>query len=110
MTSSRRKLPSEILEYLGQLLAAGQAESSPEAITTALDAPRSTVNYHLARMVAVGSIQKRFGGPATRYALPGLAAAVVPAIPPDDSHLSSRIQVVNESISANIAQREYELH
>ncbi|BAL23735.1 Fic family protein [Azoarcus sp. KH32C] len=81
MASSRRNLPSEILEYLGQQLAAGQAESSPEAITTALDAPRSTVNYHLARMIAEGSIQKRYGGPATRYALPGQAAAAIPPPP-----------------------------
>jgi hypothetical protein len=54
MASSRRNLPSEILEYLGQQLAAGQAECSPEAITTALNAPRSTVNYHLARMTCGG--------------------------------------------------------
>lgn len=82
MASSRRNLPSEILEYLGQQLAAGQAECSPEAITTALDAPRSTVNYNLARMAAEGSIQKRYGGPATRYALPAQAAATVPATQP----------------------------
>jgi hypothetical protein len=82
MAYSRRNLPSEILGYLGQQLAAGQAECSPEAITTALDAPRSTVNYNLARMALEGSIQKRYGGPATRYALPGLAAAVVPATRP----------------------------
>ena len=82
MASSRRNLSSEILEYLGQQLAAGQAECSPEAITTALDAPRSTVNYNLARMAAEGSIQKRYGGPATRYALPAQAAATVPATQP----------------------------
>ena len=39
MAPSRRKLPSEIHEYLGQQLPAGQAECSPATITTALDAP-----------------------------------------------------------------------
>jgi hypothetical protein len=107
MTSSRRKLPCEILEYLGQQLAAGQAEHSPEAITTALDAPRSTVNYHLVRMVAEGSIQKRYGGPATRYALPGLAAAVVPATPPGKAfQFSAGQQPLIEKLTAPIGTRK----
>lgn len=55
MATPRRDLQAEILEYLGQQLAAGQAECAPEAITMALDAPRSTVNYHLAQMVAEGT-------------------------------------------------------
>jgi Fic family protein len=75
MASSRRDLTSEILGHLGQQLASGQAECSPESITTALNAPRSTVNYHLARMTSAGFIQKRYGGPATRYSLPGPVAA-----------------------------------
>lgn len=77
MAATRRNLPAEILNYLGQALAAGQAECAPEAITAALTAPRSTVNYHLARMAAAGSIQKRHGGPATRYALPVQANTAV---------------------------------
>ena len=44
MGSSCRNLPYEILAYLGQQLATGQTDCSPEAITRALDAPRSTVN------------------------------------------------------------------
>ncbi|UCV22317.1 helix-turn-helix domain-containing protein [Ferribacterium limneticum] len=75
MATPRRDLQAEIRGYLGQQLAAGQAECSPEAIAAALKAPRSTVNYHLAQMVAEGRIQKRYGGPATRYALPAQAVA-----------------------------------
>lgn len=114
MASSRRNLPSEILEYLGQQLANGQAECPPDAITTALDAPRSTVNYHLARMVAVGSIQKRYGGPATRYALPGQAAAAVSAPPPGQPVLpagkafqfSAGQQPLVENLTAPIGTRK----
>ncbi len=107
MASSRRNLPSEILEYLGQQLAAGQGERSPEAITTALDAPRSTVNYHLARMVAVGSIQKRYGGPATRYGLPAQAAAAVPAPQPGKAfQFSAGLQPLIEKLTAPIGTRK----
>ncbi|UCV23588.1 Fic family protein [Ferribacterium limneticum] len=75
MATPRRDLQAEILKYLGQQLAGGQAACAPDAITTALGAPRSTVNYHLAQMVAEGNIQKRYGGPATRYALLAQAGA-----------------------------------
>lgn len=81
MASPRRNPPADILAYLAQQLAAGQAECAPEAIATALDLPRSTLNYHLARMVREGVIYKRRGGPATRYALPGEADAGLPASP-----------------------------
>lgn len=70
MATLRRDLRVEILEYLRQQLAAGQAECSPEAITTGLDAKRSTVNRHLALMTADQVILKRYAGPATRYVLP----------------------------------------
>lgn len=69
MSPSRRDLRAEILEYLRQRLATGQVECAPEAITTGLDARRSTVNRHLALMTADQIILKRNAGPATRYAL-----------------------------------------
>lgn len=83
MTAPRRDLPSEIREYLGRQRAASQTECSPEAITAALQAPRSTVNRHLARMATAGIVRKLYTGPATRYALPAQAAVTsTPATPP----------------------------
>lgn len=82
MASPRRDLQAEIREYLHQQLVAGQAECSPEAITVALEAPRSTVNRHLALLAADGAIEKRYTGPATRYALPVQAVAVAPGTSP----------------------------
>ncbi|PKO89394.1 MAG: cell filamentation protein Fic [Betaproteobacteria bacterium HGW-Betaproteobacteria-12] len=69
MATARRDLRAEILDYLRQQLAAGQIDCSPEAITTGLDAKRSTVNRHLALLTADQIILKRNAGPATRYAL-----------------------------------------
>lgn len=76
MTTSNRKIPEEILEFLGKHLAVGQTECSPDAITTGIGAKRPTVNRYLAKMAAGGVIRKLYAGPATRYALPDSAPAI----------------------------------
>ncbi len=70
MSIQRRDVFSEILDYLRKQRAVGLAECSPDAITNGLGAARPTVNRHLAKMAANGSVLKLYAGPATRYALP----------------------------------------
>lgn len=69
MTKATSDIPDEILGYMRMQLTAGQLECSPDAITLGIDAPRPTVNRHLAKMVAKGLIRKLYAGRATRYAL-----------------------------------------
>ena len=76
MPSSHRNISDEIIEYLHMRLTVGQAESSPDAITTGLKAKRPTVNRHLAKMAAGGVVRKLYAGPATRYALPDSTSAI----------------------------------
>ncbi len=109
MTAPRRDLPSEIREYLDRQRAAGQTECSPEAITAALLAPRSTVNRHLARMATAGTVRKLYTGPATRYALPAPAAvASTPATPPASQgfQFSANRQPIINQLAAPIGTRK----
>lgn len=76
MTKATSDIPDEILGYMRMQLTAGQLECSPDAITLGIDAPRPTVNRHLAKMVAKGLIRKLYAGRATRYALFDSAPAV----------------------------------
>lgn len=107
MTTPRRDLQSEIRAYLLQQRTAGQAECSPETITTALKAPRSTVNRHLALMASDGAIQKLHAGPATRYAL-AMQAVTKPATPPAGQgfQFSGDCQSVINQLTAPIGTRK----
>jgi Fic family protein len=76
---AKYELPQQILEYLQQQLAAGVEACRPEDITANVDASRPTVNRYLVRMATTGVLRKVGSGPATRYALPAIAAAPAPA-------------------------------
>ena len=68
--ATRRDISNEILGYLRQQRAVGVTWCSPETITAGIDAPRPTVNRHLATLAADQVVRKLYAGPATRYALP----------------------------------------
>lgn len=75
--ATRRNISNEILVYLRQQRAVGVTECSPETITAGIDAPRPTVNRHLATLAADQVVRKLYAGPATRYALPATPPATL---------------------------------
>lgn len=106
MATPRRKLQAEIRAYLHQQRDEGAGECSPEAITAALLAPRSTVNRHLALMTAKGAIQKLYAGPATRYTLPATSAAT-PGLPTGKGfQFSADRQPLIDKLTAPIGTRK----
>jgi Fe2+ or Zn2+ uptake regulation protein len=110
MATPSREISEEIFDYLQLRQSAGQAESSPDAITKGIDAKRPTVNRHLAKMAADGIIRKLYAGPTTRYALPDSAPAahIAPLIKHAGNafQFSSSCQPLIEHLKAPIGTRK----
>ena len=92
---AKEQLSSSILACLSQRASQGLPPASAEDITTQTDAKRSTVNRHLAALVASGAILRQGSGRATRYAIAAPPTGTAPTA--DTAQPVSPVSPVSET-------------
>lgn len=92
---ARIELPPAILAYLAQRSKEGAGPAGAGDICAHVDAPRPTVNRHLANLVRAGELVREGAGPRVVYRL-------TRAVPPQEATLVEQAQA-SDTVSATIS-------